>query len=68
MQILKRYLPKQLSAEEITDAVQRIIAEVGTGEGLEFGKVMKLAMVKLKGKAEGKLINQIVSNLLGKVR
>jgi hypothetical protein len=68
-EILKKYLPKQLSAEEITDEVRKIIAEIKkTGEDLEFGKVMKLAMAELKGKAEGKLINQIVSNLLGKAR
>lgn len=64
LEILKRYLPKQMSPEEITSAVKRIIEEVGAKDKAGFGQVMKLAMAELKGKADGKLVSQIVSTQL----
>lgn len=63
-EILKKYLPPQLSAQEITDVVKKIIAEVGAKGESDFGKVMKQVMSELKGKADGKVVNQIVSRLL----
>lgn len=62
--ILKEYLPEQLSCEEITNVVKKIIAEVGAVGVADFGKVMKLAVLKFKGKADGKLVSQIVSDQL----
>ncbi len=59
LQILKAYLPKQLSTEEITSVVKEIIAEVGAKERSDLGKVMKLAMEKLAAAADGKLVSQI---------
>lgn len=59
--VIKRYLPEQLSQEEIAKAVREIIRDSGGREGLDFGRVMKLAMAKLSGKAEGKLVGQIVT-------
>jgi uncharacterized protein YqeY len=64
LEILKRYLPPQLSAQEITAIVKKIIAEVGAQGKADFGKVMKQVMAELKGKADGKVVNQIVSDLL----
>ena len=65
MEILKSYLPKQLSEEEITDVIKRIIKEVGAKEKSDFGKVMKSAMAELEGKADGKLVSKIASGQLG---
>lgn len=64
LEILKGYLPKQLTEEEITTELKKIIAETGAKDKKDFGKVMKLAMEKLKGKADGKLISQIASRQL----
>jgi uncharacterized protein YqeY len=66
MAILQTYLPKQMSHEEIVAAVKEVIGLVGaTGLG-DKGKVMQQLMPKLKGKADGKAINDIVMELLGK--
>lgn len=62
--ILKKYLPEQLSPEEITSVVKRIIQELGVSSPQDFGKVMKLAVLEFKGKADGKLVSQIVSDQL----
>jgi uncharacterized protein YqeY len=57
---LEKYLPKQLSRDEIKVEVEGIIAALGTKE---FGKVMREAATKLKGRADGKVINEIVKEL-----
>ena len=61
LEILKRYLPKQLSGEEITNVVKKIIAQCGAKNKSDFGKVMKAVMANLRGMADGKTVNQIVS-------
>ena len=62
--IVEKYMPKQLSDEEVRQVVADAIQQVGaTGKG-DFGKVMGAVMPKLKGKADGKLINQTVKSLL----
>ena len=66
MAILKTYLPEQLAREAITAAAQEVIEAVGaTGPG-DKGKVMQQLMPKLKGKADGKEINEVVTELLGR--
>ncbi len=60
LEILKNYLPRQLSSEEITNIVKKTIIEVGAKEKSDFGKVMKPVMTELAGKADGKLVGQIV--------
>jgi uncharacterized protein YqeY len=66
LKILQAYLPAQISRDEIVKAVQEVIGAVGaTGPG-DKGKVMQQLMPKLKGKADGKLINDVVTELLGK--
>jgi uncharacterized protein YqeY len=62
--ILQDYLPQQMSAEEIAVAVRAAIAETGARGPADLAKVMPLLMQRLKGKAEGRLINQIVRQQL----
>ncbi len=63
--ILESYLPRQLSAEEIADLARAAIREVGASSPKDMGNVMRVLMPRLKGQAEGKLVNQIVRDLLG---
>ena len=60
IEILMKYMPEQLSEDEITSKVREIIANSGAGGIKDLGMVMKPVMSELKGKADGKLINQIV--------
>ncbi|MFV0440673.1 MAG: GatB/YqeY domain-containing protein [Lachnospirales bacterium] len=64
IEILRTYLPEQLSEEEVRAEVSSIIEEVGATSMKDMGKVMQQASAKLKGKTEGKLINQIVKEIL----
>ncbi|MBC7237806.1 MAG: GatB/YqeY domain-containing protein [Chloroflexi bacterium] len=62
--VLEAYLPRQLSEEEIRTELRRIVAEQGaTGLGA-LGSVMRQAMAELKGKADGRLVNQIAREIL----
>jgi uncharacterized protein YqeY len=60
--VLAAYLPKQLSRDEVKAEVEGIIAALGTKE---FPKVMREAATKLKGRADGKMINEVVKELTG---
>lgn len=60
LQILQGYMPEQASEEEISNTLDEIIAEVGAASMKDMGKVMKAAMAKLAGKAEGGAINAMV--------
>jgi hypothetical protein len=63
--IIETYLPKQLDEEELTTVLEEIIASVGANSPKDLGKVMGVAMKQLKGKAEGKKIQEIVKSKLG---
>uniref|UniRef100_A0AB33J6K2 GatB/YqeY domain-containing protein n=1 Tax=Prevotella sp. GTC17254 TaxID=3236794 RepID=A0AB33J6K2_9BACT len=63
--VLEEYLPKQLSEAEITKAVQAIITSTGAQGMKDMGKVMGIASKQMAGKADGKIISQIVKGLLG---
>jgi len=65
-EVLQKYLPKQLTPDEIKTLVQKAIAESGARSADEMGKVMKVLMPEVKGKADGKTVNQIVQELLKK--
>ncbi len=65
MAVIERFLPKQMSSEEIKDAVAKIIAETGASSAADMGKVMGIASKQLAGKADGKIISGIVKELLG---
>ena len=62
--VLQEFLPKQLTAEELTEAVRAIIAEVGATSMKEMGKVMGVAPKRLAGQADGKEISAKVKELL----
>lgn len=62
--IIEEYLPQQLSDEEIAAEIDRIIAEVGASSPKEMGKVMGPAMQQLKGKADGKKVQEMVKSKL----
>lgn len=62
--VLQDYLPRQLSREEITAEARRIIAEVGARGPADKSKVMPRIIAQLKGKADGREINNVVTELL----
>jgi len=62
--ILKSYLPQALSAEEILKVIDESIQETQASSLKDLGKVMKSVMPKLTGKADGKVINQLVKERL----
>jgi uncharacterized protein YqeY len=64
MEVLQEYLPRQLGEEEIRRHVRDAIAETGAASPKDMGKVMQVVMPKLKGAADGKLVNRIVRELL----
>ena len=64
VEVLESYLPKQLSQEEIEAEVKKIISEVGATSMKEMGKVMGTASKQLAGKADGRVISEIVKKLL----
>jgi uncharacterized protein YqeY len=60
LKILQGYMPEQVSEEEISNTLDEIIAEVGAVSMKDMGKVMKAAMAKLAGKADGGAVNAMV--------
>ncbi|MCF2603659.1 GatB/YqeY domain-containing protein [Parabacteroides distasonis] len=62
--VIERYLPKQMSAEELENVLKEIIAEVGAVGPKDMGKVMGVASKRLAGKAEGRAISEAVKSLL----
>jgi len=63
--VLMEYLPQQLTEGEIREIAKEIIAETGAQGPKDLGKVMGIITPKTKGRAEGKLVNQVVRELLG---
>lgn len=62
--VIEKFLPKQLSAEEVKAALTVIIANVGASSPADMGKVMGAATKELAGKADGKTISALVKELL----
>lgn len=62
--ILSSYMPRQLTREEIIAEARQVIADIGAKGPADKGKVMSKAIARLKGKADGKEINAIVTELL----
>ena len=62
--ILEQYLPQQMSREEIMAEAHRVIAEIGAEGPGDKGKVMPKLIAQLKGKADGREINEVVTGLL----
>jgi uncharacterized protein len=63
--IIEEYLPKQLSAEEVTQVIEAAVAQTGASLPNDFGRVMPFVMKQLKGKADGKLVQELVKKRLG---
>jgi uncharacterized protein YqeY len=64
LEVVLGYLPKQISRDEVTAAAQQVIVEVGAKGLQDTGKVMGKLMPQLKGKADGKMISEVVKALL----
>lgn len=64
IEIIIKYLPEQLSEEEIKVIVQQTIQETGASSKSDMGKLMGALMPKVKGRADGKLVNQVVQQFL----
>jgi uncharacterized protein YqeY len=62
--VLERFLPKALSAAEIEALVREAIAETGARGASDMGRVMKVLMPKVAGRADGKVVNEAVRRLL----
>jgi uncharacterized protein YqeY len=65
MEVIEKFLPKQMTEEEIVATLRAIIAETGATGAADMGKVMGAATKQMAGKADGKLISQLVKSLLG---
>ena len=64
--VIEKFLPKQLSAEEVKTELTKIIAATGASSPADMGKVMGAATKQLAGKADGKTISALVKELLSK--
>ena len=64
--VITGYLPEQLSRDEIAKLVQAVITETGASGPGDKGKVMPAAMQRLKGRADGRAINEVVTELLAR--
>lgn len=62
--ILMEYMPQQLSREELEVLVQEAVTETGASSKKDMGKIMQYLMPKIQGRADGKLVNQIVQQYL----
>ena len=63
--IISSYLPKPMSREEVESDVKKIIETVGAVSSKDFSKVMPLAMKAMKGKVDGKIVQEVVKQQLG---
>ncbi len=64
IEILMKYMPQQMSEDEIRDVVKSAVEETRAESMKDIGKVMKALMPKLKGKADGSIVNKIVKEML----
>lgn len=64
LEILRSYLPQLLTAEEVTAIAREIITETAAASPADVGKVMKLLMPRVQGKADGRMVSQVVRDLL----
>lgn len=65
LEIYRAYQPAQLSEDEVAELVEQAIASTGASGKKDMGNVMKVVMPQVKGRAEGKVVNAIVSQKLG---
>lgn len=65
IEVLSGYLPQQMTEAEVRETARQVIAEVGAQGPKDMGKVMGPLVARTKGRADGKLVNQVVRELLG---
>jgi hypothetical protein len=65
LEIIKSYLPQELSEDDIRHIVKKIIVESGAKDLKDLGRVMSIAMKEMKGRADGQIVQNIVRSLLG---
>ena len=63
--VIEKYLPEQMDEGALTEVLKKIIADTGASSMRDMGKVMGMASKQLAGKADGKMISQVVKKLLG---
>ncbi|MBL7756415.1 MAG: GatB/YqeY domain-containing protein [Chitinophagaceae bacterium] len=66
LDVIEKFLPKQMSADELREALSAIIAQTGAQSPADLGKVMGMATKQLAGKADGKAISTMVKEMLNK--
>ena len=64
LKVVEKYMPKQLSADDVKKIVTETVQQVAAASMKDFGKVMGAVMPKVKGQADGKLVNQTVKETL----
>jgi uncharacterized protein YqeY len=64
LQLIESYLPQQLSRDEIRVIAQAVITEIGAASPKDIGKVMAVIMAKVKGKADGRVVSEVIRELL----
>ena len=67
LNLLQKYLPKQMSGDEVKEIISNIIQQTNASSINDLGKVMGAAMKELKGKADGQLIQSVVRDLLSQI-
>ena len=67
LRIIEKYLPKQLTDEEIQESIEKKIDELGEITQKDFGKIMGMLMKDLKGKADGAIVKRLLNEKLGKM-
>lgn len=67
LSVLEKYAPKMMTADEIETVIKETLAELGIDAptGKDKGRIMKTLMPKVKGKADGKLVNELLTNHMG---
>ena len=64
LSIIKSYMPRQLTEEELKAIIEDVIKEIGAGSQKDTGKVMKFVIAKVKVQVDGKIVSELVKNLL----
>lgn len=64
LKIIQEFLPEQLTEDEVKEEIKKLAAEIGASSKADFPKLMPAAIKALKGKADGKMIKQVVENIL----
>jgi uncharacterized protein YqeY len=64
LSLIESYLPQQMSREELETEARRAIDETGAKTAKDMGSVMKVLMPRVKGRADGRLVNEVVKSLL----